>query len=299
MSESEGKINSLRKTMRKLSGQVPGGEEPSARTVSQYEADIEGLQAQVRSLEEEMFHLHRRLEQTPKEFEFLRNKLSQSREQQDLAQQQNERLVSALGQAKEQIASLRAEVDKLAAPPSSYGTVLQAHDSQTVDVWTGGRKLLVNVAPGVKTDQLSRGQEVVLNEALNVVALGRGEVQGEIVRLKERLDDTRAMVTLRADEERVVEIAANLATGTLQSGDLLRLDARAGVVLERLPKAEVEDLVLEEVPNITYADVGGLAAQIDQIRDAIELPVLYAEHFAAHKLTPPKGVLLYGPPGCG
>ncbi|HTX54583.1 MAG TPA: proteasome ATPase [Candidatus Baltobacteraceae bacterium] len=297
MSEPEGKINSLRKTMRKLSGQLP--DDVAQRSASQYEADIESLQGQVRTLEEEMFHLHRRLEQTPKEFEFLRNKLSQSREQLDLAQQQNERLVSALGQAKEQIGSLRAEVDKLAAPPSSYGTVLRVHDDRTVDVWTGGRKLLVNVTPGVKADLLQRGQEVILNEALNIVGLGQGEHQGEIVRLKDRLDEHRVMVTLRADEERVVEIAADLDGGALQAGDLLRLDARAGVILERLPKAEVEDLVLEEVPNITYADVGGLAAQIDQIRDAIELPVLYAEHFAVHKLTPPKGVLLYGPPGCG
>jgi proteasome-associated ATPase len=298
MSEPEGKINSLRKTMRKLSGQLPT-DEASVRSASQYEADIENLQAQVRALEEEMFHLHRRLEQTPKEFEFLRNKLSQSREQLDLAQQQNERLVSALSQAKEQIAALRAEVDKLAAPPSSYGTVLRVHDDQTVDVWTGGRKLLVNLTPTVKTEHLQRGQEVVLNEALNIVGLGLGETQGEIVRLKDRLDDTRVMVTLRADEERVVEVSTDLDGGTLQAGDLLRLDAKAGMILERLPKAEVEDLVLEEVPNITYTDVGGLAAQIDQIRDAIELPVLYAEHFAAHKLTPPKGVLLYGPPGCG
>jgi proteasome-associated ATPase len=299
MSESESKINSLRKTMRKLSGQPQPAEEEPVRTVSQYESDIENLQAQVRALEEEMYHLRRRLEQTPKEFEFLRNKLSQSREQLDHAQQQNERLASALSQAKEQIASLRAEVDKLAAPPSSYGTVLQVHDDHTADVWTGGRKLKVNVTPRVTAGSLCRGQEVVLNEALNVVEVGAGEAQGEIVRLKDRLDENRLMVTLRADEERVVEISEQLDGTALQPGDLLRLDARAGVVLERLPKAEVEDLVLEEVPNITYADVGGLAAQIDQIRDAIELPVLYAEHFAAHKLAPPKGVLLYGPPGCG
>jgi proteasome-associated ATPase len=299
MSESDIKLNSLRKTMRKLSGQHETTQGEPARIVGQSESDAENLQTQVRALEEEMYHLRRRLEQTPKEFEFLRNKLSQSREQLDHAQQQNERLASALSQAKEQVAALRADVDKLAAPPSSYGTVLQVRPDHTADVWTGGRKLLVNVAPRVKMDSLHRGQEVLLNEALNVVDVGTGEMQGEIVRLKDRLDETRVMVTVRADEERVVEVGAHLAATALQPGDLLRLDARAGVVLERLPKAEVEDLVLEEVPNITYADVGGLEAQIDQIRDAIELPVLYAEHFAAHRLTPPKGVLLYGPPGCG
>ena len=220
-------------------------------------------------------------------------------EQLEHAHQQNERLVAALQQAKEQIATLRAEVDKLAAPPSSYGTVLLAHPEGTVDVWTGGRKLKVNVAPGVEAEALRRGQEVVLNEALNVVAAGGEDPQGEVVRLKDRLDAHRVVVALRADEERVVELSAPLQQTPLQVGDILRLEARAGVVLEKLPKAEVEDLVLEEVPNITYADIGGLAAPIEQIRDAIELPVLYAEHFAAHKLTPPKGVLLYGPPGCG
>ena len=299
MSESDNKLNSLRKTVRKFSGQLPRGDGEAPPTISQYETGIENLQAQVKALEEEMFHLRRRLEQTPKEFEFLRTKLSQSREQLDQAQHQNERLVGALSQAKEQIAALRAEVDKLAAPPSSYGTVLQTHPDDTVDVWTGGRKLKVNVTPGINQAELTRGREVVLNDALNVVDLGRGDPQGEIVRLKERLDDGRVMVTLRADEERVVELAAGLGTTPLQAGDLLRLDSKAGVVLEKLPKAEVEDLVLEEVPNITYTDIGGLAAQIDQIRDAIELPVLYAEHFAVHKLSPPKGVLLYGPPGCG
>jgi len=299
MGDSETKLNALRKTMRKLSGQLPKDDDPYEKKIGHYEMDIEGLQAQVKALEEEMFHLRRRLEQTPKEFEFLRNKLSQSREQLDHGHQQNERLVAALHQAKEQIAMLRAEVDKLAAPPASYGTFLAAHPEGTVDVWTGGRKLRVSVAPGVDVTSLHRGQEVILNEALSVISSGGWDPQGEVVRLKDRLDEHRVMVMLRADEERVVELATPLQSIPLQVGDILRLDPRAGVALEKLPKAEVEDLVLEEVPHITYADIGGLGPQIEQIRDAIELPVLYAEHFAAHKLIPPKGVLLYGPPGCG
>jgi proteasome-associated ATPase len=299
MSDSETKLNSLRKTMRKLSGQLPKSDSNYQRKIEQYEMDIESLQAQVKALEEETFHLRRRLEQTPKEFEFLRNKLGQSREQLDHAHQQNERLVAALSAAKEQLAALRAEVDKLAAPPNSYGTFLQAHPEGTADVWTGGRKLKVTLAPGVAAETLQRGQEVLLNEALNVVAAAGTEPAGEVVRLKDRLDERRVVVSLRADEERVVELAAPLLTAPLQVGDPLRVDGKANLALERLPKAEVEDLVLEEVPNITYADIGGLAPQIEQIRDAIELPVLYAEHFAAHKLAPPKGVLLYGPPGCG
>lgn len=299
MSDPETKLNSLRKTMRKLSGQLPKTEAGYQKKIDQYELDIESLQAHVQALEEEMGHLRRRLEQTPKEFEFLRTKLAQAREQLETAHTQNERLVGALAQAKEQLTALRAEVDKLAAPPSSYGTVLSTHPEGTVDVWTAGRKLKVSVAPGVPAAGLQRGQEVVLNEALNVIALGGPDPQGEVVRVKDRLDATRLVVTLRADEERVVEVAAPLAATPLQVGDHLRLDARAGLVLEKLPKAEVEDLVLEEVPNITYADIGGLSSAIELIRDAIELPVLYAEHFAAHKLAPPKGVLLYGPPGCG
>jgi proteasome-associated ATPase len=234
-----------------------------------------------------------------REFHENSRRLGAAYEQIERAQHQNGRLVAALTAAKEQIAALRAEVDKLAAPPVSYGTFLTAYPEGTVDVWTGGRKLRVNLAPGVEAAGLRRGQEVLLNEALNVVAAAGTDPQGEVVRLKDRLDDARAVVALRADEERVVELAAPLLAAPLQVGDHLRLDPRAGLALERLPKAEVEDLVLEEVPHITYADIGGLGPQIEQIRDAIELPVLYAEHFAAHKLTPPKGVLLYGPPGCG
>ena len=233
------------------------------------------------------------------EMQDMARRLEATYQQLDHAHQQNERLVAALSAAKEQLAALRAEVDKLAAPPNSYGTFLQAHPEGTVDIFTAGRKLKVNVAPGVEAASLQRGQEVLLNEALNVMAAAGAEPTGEVVRLKDRLDESRAVVSVRADEERVVELAAPLLHAPLQVGDLLRVDPKAQLALERLPKAEVEDLVLEEVPNITYADIGGLSAQIEQIRDAIELPVLYAEHFAAHKLSPPKGVLLYGPPGCG
>jgi len=233
------------------------------------------------------------------EMQDMARRLEATYQQLDHAHQQNERLVAALSAAKEQLAALRAEVDKLAAPPNSYGTFLQAHPEGTVDIFTAGRKLKVNVAPGVEAASLQRGQEVLLNEALNVMAAAGAEPTGEVVRLKDRLDESRAVVSVRADEERVVELAAPLLHAPLQVGDVLRVDPKAQLALERLPKAEVEDLVLEEVPNITYADIGGLGPQIEQIRDAIELPVLYAEHFAAHKLSPPKGVLLYGPPGCG
>ena len=145
-----------------------------------------------------------------------------------------------------------------------------------------------------------RGQEVMLNEALNVVAALDFEQVGEVVMFKELLaDGERALVIANADEERVVRLAEPLKADTLRAGDSLLLDSRAAYVYERVPKSEVEELVLEEVPDIDYGSIGGLVSQIDAIRDAVELPYLHPELFLEHQLKPPKGVLLYGPPGCG
>jgi proteasome-associated ATPase len=261
--------------------------------------EVDALQAQVKALEEEVYHLRRRLEQAPREFEFLRAKLHASREQLEQAAQQNERLVQALHQAKEQVATLKEEVDKLSAPPSSYGIFAEANPDGTATIYTAGRKLKVHLHPALNPATLRKGQELILNEALNVVEAKAFDIQGEVVRLKDRLDARRAVVTLHADEERVAELAEPLRTEPLQVGDHLLFDPRSGYLLERLPKVEVQDLLLEAVPDITYAQVGGLGPQIELIRDALELPYLYAEHFRTHKLLPPKGVLLYGPPGCG
>jgi proteasome-associated ATPase len=167
-------------------------------------------------------------------------------------------------------------------------------------VSTGGRKLRVTVSPAVEIDALTRGQEVMLNEALNVVAALSFEEVGEVVMLKEILaDGDRVLVIANADEERVVRIAEPLRSETIRAGDSLLLDARAGYVYEKVPKSEVEELVLEEVPDIDYTQIGGLFGQIEQIRDAVELPYLHPDLFKEHQLKPPKGVLLYGPPGCG
>ena len=196
--------------------------------------------------------------------------------------------------------TLKEEVDRLAQPPTGFGTFLAKNDDDTIDVFTGGRKLRVNVSPNVEVDELRRGQEVMLNEALNVVAALHFEQVGEVVMLKEILADReRALVIANADEERVVRIAAPLRDEKLRAGDSVLLDARAGYIYERIPKTEVEELVLEEVPDIDYTNIGGLIRQIDQIRDAIELPYLHPDLFLEHELKPPKGVLLYGPPGCG
>ena len=212
----------------------------------------------------------------------------------------NARLIATLRDAREQIVVLKAEVDRLAEPPSGYGTFLELHDDGSVDIMASGKKMRVSVSPAVDSSSLRPGQEVMLNEALNVVADQSFESVGEIVSLKEIMSDReRALVVAGGDEERVVRLAEPLRGIKLRAGDALLLDSRSGYVTERVPKSEVEELILEEVPDIDYADIGGLRDQIETIRDAVELPFMHPELFAEHALRPPKGILLYGPPGCG
>ena len=213
---------------------------------------------------------------------------------------QNRRLVSTLQQAREQIVTLKTEIDQLAQPPSGFAIFIGANDDSTVDVFANGRKMRIVASPDVDVSLLEPGQEVILNEAMNVVKALSFEKVGEIVVLKELLEDSeRALVVGHSDDERVVRLADPLLKGVVRAGDSLLLDSRSGFVLERIPKSEVEELVLEEVPDIEYEDIGGLGSQIDLIRDAVELPYLHPDLFAEHKLRPPKGILLYGPPGCG
>ncbi|MFC5379668.1 proteasome ATPase [Aquipuribacter nitratireducens] len=212
---------------------------------------------------------------------------------------QNERLAETLRDARDQIVSLRSEVERLAQPPASYGTLVEVGEDGTADITAGGRKLRVAVTPAVEQAELQPGREVVLNEAMNIVGVTGFERVGELVSVKELLLPDRALVTAHADEERVVRLAGPLLGQPLRIGDSLTVDTRTGFAYERVPKAEVEDLVLEEVPDIDYADIGGLGSQIEQIRDAVELPFLHPDLFREHGLKAPKGVLLYGPPGCG
>jgi len=270
------------------------------REASTLRAQAGSLEAQVAALEEEIGALRRRLADAPKRVRTLEERLLETKGQLQQALSQNERLTYTLREAREHIASLREEVDKLTQPPSAYGTFLRGNEDGTVDVFSGGRKMRVSLHPGIDAKELHRGQEVVLNESLNVVLARGSDLSGEVVTLKELLDDRhRAIVVGRADEERVVEMADSLKDEKLRAGDSLLMDSRSGLLLEKLPRPEVEDLVLEEVPDISYDDVGGLDSQIEQITDAVELPFLYRELFAEHKLPAPKGVLLYGPPGCG
>ncbi|EWT00860.1 ATPase AAA [Intrasporangium oryzae NRRL B-24470] len=212
---------------------------------------------------------------------------------------QNERLVRTLKDAREQIINLKKEVDRLAQPPSTYGLVVDAPEDGAVDIITGGRKMRVAVSPSVEVGDLGLGREVMLNEALNVVSAHGYERVGEVVTVKERLGTDRVVVVTHGDEERVCRIASPLTEATIRVGDSLTLDPRSNFVHEVIPKLEVEELVLEEVPDVAYEDIGGLSGQIEQIRDAVELPFLHPDLFKEHALKPPKGVLLYGPPGCG
>ena len=265
-----------------------------------HEDEVKSLTAQISFLDEEIAVLRRRLADSPRQVRLLEDRLRETEGNLTGITSQNERMAATLREARDQIVALKEEVDRLAQPPSGFGVFLQANEDDTCDVFTGGRKMRVNVSPNVELSELRPGQEVVLNEALNVVIAQSYETVGEVVMLKEVLaDGQRALVISQADEERVVRLAEPLLNQPLRAGDSLLLESRSGYVYERIPKAEVEELILEEVPDISYHDIGGLSGQIEQIRDAIELPYLHADLFKEHQLKPPKGVLLYGPPGCG
>ena len=285
--------------MKGLSKFLPMSDSNYRRRLTEYEVQVQDLQAYVHSLEAETGRLRKKLEDAPKEFMVLENKLREANRQLVQAFNQNEKLVNALYEAREQITSLKEEVDKLCAPPSTYGVYLSVNEDATVNVLSQGRKVKVNLHPSIKADTLKPGQELVLNEGLNVVEAAGYEIQGDVVILKEMLEEGRAVVTLRADEDKVGIVADPLRSIKLKVGDHVLMDSKSGYLLEKLPKSEVEDLALEEVPDINYEDIGGLSTQIEAIKDAVELPYLYADYYREHQLRPPKGVLLYGPPGCG
>ncbi|MFD7417768.1 proteasome ATPase, partial [Kitasatospora purpeofusca] len=256
--------------------------------------------AQVSYLEQEIAGLRRKLADSPRNSRILEERIVELQTNLAGVTAQNERLASTLREARDQIVALKEEVDRLAQPPAGFGVFLAPNEDGTADIFTGGRKLRVNVSPNVVLDELRRGQEVMLNEALNIVDAMAFESIGDLVTLKEVLEDgERALVVGHTDEERVVRLAEPLRDITLRTGDALLLEPRSGYVYEVVPKSEVEELVLEEVPDIDYRQIGGLANQIEQIRDAVELPYLHADLFKEYELRPPKGVLLYGPPGCG
>jgi len=262
------------------------------RNRQQYESTI-------RTLEEEVAVLRRRLQDAPRRVRVLEERLLEARGKLAQAGGQNEKLQAALEETREQLALLREEVEKLTAPPNPFGVVLRINEDGTADVFASGRKMRVNVEPTLEIKALEIGQEVLLNEAYNIVDVRTFDVAGEVVTIKEMLSEDRMVVLGRADEERVVELAAPIEGQFLRAGDHVRMDPKTGLIFEKLIRPEVEELVLEEVPDITYADIGGLVEQIEVIQDAVELPYLHKDRFADYDLAAPKGVLLYGPPGCG
>ena len=248
------------------------------------------------SLQEEIADLRKRLQDAPLRVRALEEKLLEVNGQLTQALSRNEKLTFTLQQAREHIATLREEVEKLTQPPSAYGVFLHRNDDDTVDIVTSGRKMRVAVHPDIDIEGLRSGQEVALNESFAVIQVREREVVGEIVTIKDILeDDTRALILGRADEERVAEISDELKSTKLRVGDTVLFDSRTNLLLEKLPRPEVEELVLEEVPDVTYEDVGGLDRQIEEITDAVELPFLHRALFSQYKLPAPKGILLYGP----
>jgi proteasome-associated ATPase len=251
-------------------------------------------------LEQEVELLRAKVAESPRHMRLLEDRLAEAQARVAALNERNERLAETLREARDQMVTLKEEIDRLAQPPSGYGVFLEAFEDGTVDIFTSSRKLRVAVSPEVQIDDLQHGQEVMLNEAMNVVAARGFERAGEVVMLKEILTGgDRALVIGHTDEERVIYLADILRNNPLRVGDSLLLETRSGYAYERIPKSEVEELILEEVPDIDYGDIGGLSRQIEAIRDAVELPFLHADLFREHQLRPPKGILLYGPPGCG
>ena len=254
--------------------------------------DSEAMLEEVKELRKHRLENAQKINQLRKENRDILSSLEQEKAR-------NEKLADTLESVRDQVLSLRDEIENLSKPPSAYGTIVKINDDGTVDVTSSGRKMRVNALPS-KMESLKIGDEVILNESMVLVDSRDPESSGEIVRVKEVLDGgNRAVVVGRTDEERVVEMTIGLHDSGLRSGDSVRVDERSGILLERLPRPEVEDLVLEQIPIETYEDVGGLDREIEMIVDAVELPFMHKELFSLYELPAPKGILLYGPPGCG
>ncbi len=264
-----------------------------------YQEEFENLRDAIRFFGGESSEVRRRLDRMLAEFEALRRRYELAREQVSDAERQNEKLVHMLQEAKQQIELLKEEVDKLCTPPNTYGVFVQANKDGTAEIVVDGKPMRVTVHPNVDPFQFEEGQLCRLNEALNIIEPAGYTQRGEVASVVEVLSDGRAIVLGHTDDERVVTLATPLRQEKLKVGDNVLVDLRTQYAFERMPKSAVEEVVLEEVPDVTYDRIGGLSEQIEILRDSIELPYAYPEVFAEHKLSPPKGILLYGPPGCG
>jgi len=292
----------VRDVMRRItpSGSEEGDSPERERVMGRsLQEEIDDLREAMRFFGADSVEFRRRLDRVLAEYEGLRRRHQMTRDQLSDAERQNEKLVHTLQEAKQQIELLKEEVDKLCAPPNSYGVFLRPNKDGTAEITVDGKRMRVNVHPNLDPFQFEEGQLCVLNEAFNVVEPAGFTTRGEIATIVELLGDNRAIVLGHTDDERVVALSAPLRRESLKAGDHILFDTRTQFAFEKMPKSAVEEVALEEIPDITYADIGGLADQVEILRDAIELPYLHPDIFLEHKLHPPKGILLYGPPGCG
>lgn len=256
--------------------------------------------AEINRLQVEVDRLKERVAQPPQRIRALEARIIELKGELAGSISRNERLSGTLREAKEQIESLRDDIERLTTTPNTYGVVLLRNDDESFDVLSTGRKFRVTVGPDVDPAQVVAGAEVTLNEAMVIIGVRRPDTVGDIGAIRELLDDgIRVVVTTRADEDAVCSLSDALRGTRLRVGDRVRIDARSALVLEVLGRPDVDELLLEVVPDVTYDDIGGLDRQIAEIADAVELPFLHADLFAEHRLPAPKGILLYGPPGCG
>jgi proteasome-associated ATPase len=276
-------------------GDDPGREVPPRDDID----DLDALRDALRFLGPESSELVRRLERVLMDYELQRQRYERARQQLYDAEQQNEKLVATLQDAKQQIELLKQEVDKLCAPPNTYGLFERTNKDGTCEINVDGKMMRVNAHPNIRTDDLMEGQLVVLNEAFNIVDATDFDPRGEIMAVSEVLEDGRLIVLGHTDEERVISVASPLKRQRLRAGDNVLVNPRTGFAVELMPKSQAGQVLLEEVPDVTYESIGGLGDQIEVLRDAIELPYLYADEYKKYNLQPPKGILLYGPPGCG
>ena len=300
-SGSGGRRGFVRDVMRRISqqGATPQGPAETENRLREDLDDLEGLRDAIRFLGPEAGDLGRRVERMITEHELLRQRYERLRQQVYDAERQNEKLVNTLQDAKQQIDLLKEEVDKLCAPPNTYGVFERANKDGTIEINVDGKAMRVNVQPNIRAEELTEGQLLVLNEAFNVVDVSGFDPRGEVVQISDLLGDGRVIVLGHVDDEKVVTLSAPMRRERLKVGDNLLINPRTGFAVEKLPKSVVDEVVLEEVPDVTYDDIGGLGDQIEVLQDSIELPYVYAAEFKEYNLDPPKGILLYGPPGCG
>ncbi len=294
-----GRRGFVRDVMKRISASRGGDDDERESRLPDEMDEIERLRDALRFLGPESGDLARRVERVLMEYELLRQRLERQRQQVYDAERQNEKLVNALQDAKQQIDLLKQEVDKLCSPPNTYGIYERSNKDGTCEINVDGKMMRVNAHPNIRVEELMEGQLVVLNEAFNIVDATTFDPRGEVMTVSDVLDDGRVIVLGHADEERVISLSQPMRREKLKAGDNLLVNPRTGFGVERLPKSTVDQVVLEEVPDVTYDDIGGLGDQIEVLRDAIELPYLHADRFKKYNLSPPKGILLYGPPGCG